>query len=172
LVARGLDRVRRILVISVDGQAAQDVAVSRQRVVSGLFQIFGLVSGAQINRIGFETMITVNQQLQEVTRAIRIARCRRAPVIDGTPCGDVEGSLISISLADVQDDARREQLQTIPTTLTLSRRQVDMLIEAGQTGVTTSPELRRFLDAYPPRTRLSSSAGGAKMAAEASRRLP
>ena len=172
LVARGLDRIRRILVISVDGQAAQDVSVARQRVVGGLFQVFGLVSGAQISRIGFETMITVNQQLQEVTRAVRVARCRRGPVIDGAPCGDVEGSLISISLADVPDPARREQLQTIPTTLTLSRQQVDMLIEAGRTGVTTSPELRQFLDAYPPRARLSRSAGGARMAAEWSHRLP
>jgi NTE family protein len=172
LVARGLDRVRRILVISVDGQAARDISVARQRVVGGLFQIFGLVSGAQIGRIGFETMITVNQQLQDVTRAIRIARCRRGPVIDGAPCGDVEGSLISISLADVPDEARREQLQTIPTTLTLSRQQVDMLIEAGRTGVTTSPELRQFLDAYPPRARVSSSAGGPGMTREWSRRLP
>ena len=172
LVARGLDRVRRILVISVDGQAAQDVAVARQRLVGGLFQIFGLVSGAQIGRIGFETMITVNQQLQEITRAVRVARCGRGPVIDGTPCGDVEGSLIRISLADVPDDAKRQQLQAIPTTLTLTRQQVDMLIEAGRTGVTTSPELRQFLDAYPPRARPSASAGGARVAAGSSRRLP
>ena len=162
LVARGLDRVRRILVISVDGQAAQDVAVARQRLVGGLFQVFGLVSGAQIGRIGFETMITVNQQLQEVTRAVRVARCRRGPVIDGAPCGDVEGSLIRISLADVPDDAKRQQLQAIPTTLTLTRQQVDMLIEAGQTGVTTSPELRQFLQDYPPRAGRSPSARVAK----------
>jgi len=162
LVSRGLDRVRRILVISVDGQGAQDVSVARQRVVGGLLQVFGLVSGAQIGRIGFETMITVNRQLQDVTRAVRVARCRRGPVVDGTPCGDVESSLIRMSLADVPDDAKREQLQAIPTTLTLTRQQVDMLIEAGRTAVTTSPELRQFLQDYPPRARLSPSAGVAR----------
>jgi NTE family protein len=158
LVSRGLDRLRRILVISVDGQGAQDVSVARQRVVGGLLQVFGLVSGAQIGRIGFETMITVNQQLQDVTQAVRAARCGRAPVIDGAPCGDVESGLIRISLAELPDDATREQLQAIPTTLTLTRQQVDTLIGAGQTAVTTSPELRQFLRDYPPRARLSPSA--------------
>ena len=172
LVSRGLDRVRRILVISVDGQGAQDVSVARQRVVGGLLQVFGLVSGAQIGRIRFETMITVNQQLQEVTRALRVARCGRAAVIGGAPCGDVESSLIRISLADVPDDAKREQLQAIPTTLTLTREQVDLLIEAGRTGVTTSPELRKFLQDYPPRAGLSPSAGGDRKTAQWSHRLP
>ncbi len=151
LAERGFDHVRRILVISVDGQAAQDVSVAQRRVVGGLLQMFGLVSGAQINRFNFETMITVNQQLQEVTQAIRAARCGRGPVIDGTPCGDVEASLVRISLADLPEGARKEQLLAIPTTLTLSRQNVDMLIEAGQDAIMTSVNLRQFLQDYPAR---------------------
>ncbi len=151
LAARGFDRIRRILVISVDGQAGQDYSVSQRRAVGGLFEIFGLVSGSQINRMNFETMITLNQQLQEVTQAIRAARCARAPVIDAAPCEDVEASIVRISLGDIQDSARREQLLAIPTTLSLSRENVDQLIEAGQGAVVTSEPLRQFLDNYPIR---------------------
>jgi NTE family protein len=151
LAARGFDRLRRILVISVDGQAAQDESVAQQQVVGGLFRLFGLVSGAQISRYGFETLITVDQQLRDITQAIRAARCGRGPVIDGAPCGDVEASLVRISLADLPEGPRRTQLLSIPTTLTLSRENVDMLIEAGQNGVMDSTPLLQFLQDYPRR---------------------
>jgi hypothetical protein len=94
----------------------------------------------------------VDQQLQEITRAIRAARCARAKSIDGIPCGDVESSLLRISLSDLPDGAQRTQLLSIPTTLTLSREQVDALIAAGQGQVMGSSALQQFLRDYPPRT--------------------
>src|SRR5262252_1865234 len=48
-------QTRRVLVLSVDGQLATDPAISKQRVVTGLSQIFGAVSGTQINAYNFET---------------------------------------------------------------------------------------------------------------------
>lgn len=50
LCQRGLDRVRRLLVLSIAGQGTQDTSLAQRRVVGGLFSIFGLVSGAQIDR--------------------------------------------------------------------------------------------------------------------------
>ncbi len=151
LATDGFDRVRRILVISVDGQGAQDPTVSQRRVVGGLFAMLGLVTGAQIDRFNFETMITVNQQLEEVTKAIRAARCAQGRVIDGTPCDDVQSELIPISLAAMPPSPRKAQLLAIPTGLTLRRADVDALIQAGQDAVVTSEPLRKFLEDYPPR---------------------
>lgn len=150
LSANQLERIRRILILSVDGQGAQDPTVSQRRVVGGLFAMLGLVTGNQIDRFNFETMITVNQQLQAVTDAIRKARCARAPVIDGAPCGDVRSALLPISLAAMPPSARKTELLAIPTGLTLRRKDVDALIAAGQDEIVDSQPLQRFLADYPP----------------------
>ena len=73
--ARRLNRVRRVLVLSIDGQGAQDTSVAQQRVVGGIFAIFRLVSGTQIDRFNFETLTVVDQQLREFVAAIKQSRC-------------------------------------------------------------------------------------------------
>ena len=59
---RGYQHIRRLLVISVDGQGTQDSSVARRKEVGGLFAILGLVSGAQIDSYNFETLTLVSQQ--------------------------------------------------------------------------------------------------------------
>lgn len=81
--ARSLNRIRRVLVLSIDGQGSQDTSVAQQRVVGGLFAIFRLVSGTQIDRFNFETLTVVDQQLQEFVAAIKQSRCAEAKTIDG-----------------------------------------------------------------------------------------
>ena len=63
--ASGLNRIRRVLVLSIDGQGAQDTSVGQHRVVGGMFSIFRLVAGTQIDRFNFRTLAVVDQQLQE-----------------------------------------------------------------------------------------------------------
>ena len=48
---------RKVLVLSVDGRSATDPALLKQRVVTGLGQIFGAVPGTQIDAYNFETLI-------------------------------------------------------------------------------------------------------------------
>jgi NTE family protein len=151
LTAGGYDRLRRILVISVDGQGAQDSSVAQQRIVGGLFSLFGLVSGGQIDRYNFETLTTVTQQLRDVEQGLRTARCSRAPLIDGVPCDDVRAELVHVSLAGMPEGPQKSALLAIPTGLTISRNDADLLVAAGQAAVTGSEPLRRFLANYPPR---------------------
>jgi hypothetical protein len=49
------------------------------------------------------------------------------------------------------DSPEKDQLLAIPTGLSLQRHDVDLLVAAGETAVTTSQPLRQFLDNYPPR---------------------
>lgn len=151
IARRGYDRLRRILVISVDGQGAQDSSVAQRRAVGGLFSIFGLVSGAQIDRYNFETFNTVTAQIQQIVQAVRTARCARGKVIDGTACDDVQGALVHISLTSMPSSPEKDELLAIPTGLTLQPHDVDLLAAAGQAAVTASEPLRQFLDNYPPR---------------------
>lgn len=150
ITARGADRIRRVLLLSIDGEGAQDTSVARRKVVGGLFSLFGLVSGGQIDRYNFETFNTVTAQLRDATQALRTARCARGPMINGAPCGDVQAELIHISLAGIPDGPEKTALLAIPTGLTIQPRDVDLLVAAGQSAITSSEPLRQFLDNYPP----------------------
>ncbi len=155
--AARMEHIRRVLVLSVDGQGSQDSSVAQRRVVGGIFSLFGLVAGVTIDRFNFETLATVDQQLREFIAAIEQARCARAPMIDGLPCEDVSGELIHVSLSGLPDSPYKEQLQAIRTGLTLRREDVDRLIEAGRSGIIHSAPLRNFLSDYPPAPALAAS---------------
>lgn len=148
IAANRVDRLRRVLLLSIDGQGAQDTSVAQRRIVGGLFSIFGLVSGTKIDRFNFETILVVDDQVQAFAAAIRSARCAIGPVIDGTPCGDVAGLLVHVSLSALPDSPLKQQLLAIPTGLTLRHSDVDLLISAGRSAVTESDTLRAFLSNY------------------------
>ena len=149
LANRGYERLRRILVISVDGQGAQDSSVAQRRIVGGLVSILGLVSGAQIDQANFETLNLVRGQIGGVVRTLRAARCTRGRTIDGFACDDVQGALIHLSLARMPDGPGKDALLAIPTGLTLAPADADALVDAGARVVVDSTQLRDFLRNYP-----------------------
>jgi len=137
--------VRRIVLISSDGQAANDGATARKRHLSGLGQIFGAVSGTQIDSYNFETMILADSMLDELRDTIRRRRCAAGPMSpDGHACDDVQSFFVHLSLEEVADPAERDRLQAIPTGLTIPHDDVERLEVAGETVVMTSPELVAF----------------------------
>jgi NTE family protein len=130
--AADLMRVRRILVISVDGQSAPNPNWPRQRIVSGLGQVLSAVSSAQIGAYNIETLIALQSAVDDLVDKLRTRRCRQAPVIGGFACGDVEGRVLQVSLSDYPDPETRSRLVAIRTGLTLPREQVDDLVAAGE----------------------------------------
>jgi NTE family protein len=131
--AAGLLAVRRILIISVDGQSAPNPNWSRQRMVSGLGQIISAVTSAQIGAYNIETLIAVESAVEDLVGKLRTLRCHQGPVIQGYACDDVAGKIIRISLSDYPDPELRARLVAIRTGLTLPREQVDALVAAGET---------------------------------------
>jgi NTE family protein len=125
--------VRRILVISVDGQSAPNPHWPRQRVVSGLGQILSAAAGAQIGAYNIETLIAVDATVDDFVHKLREMRCRQGPTVRGYPCGDVAGKVLQVSLADYPDPETRARLVAIRTGLTLPSEQVDALLSAGKT---------------------------------------
>ena len=142
--------IRRILVISVDGQGAQDASVARRKAVGGVFSLLGLVTGNQIDAYNFDTLIVMTEQLKQLQQAVIKARCAQGPVVAGAPCGDVQASLVHLSLSGMAPGPEKDKLLAIPTGLTIDREDVDRLIKAGHDAVTGSVELRSFLADYPP----------------------
>jgi NTE family protein len=143
----GLLPIRRILIISVDGQSAPNPNWPRQRIVSGLGQIISAVTSAQIGAYNIETLIAVESALGNLVNDLRALRCRKAPVIQGYACGDVAGKVMRVSLADYPDPEIRARLVAIRTGLTLPREQVDALVAAGQTMISHDARtIAAFLD--------------------------
>ncbi len=142
--------LRRILVISVDGEGAQDTSVARRKSVGGLFSLFGLVTGNQIDRSNFDTLALLSDQLLTLQTAIIKARCAHGPSLNGVACDDVQAQLLHLSLAGRPPGPETSKLLAIPTGLTIDRGDVDLLIQAGRDAVTGSEDLRAFLAAYYP----------------------
>ena len=128
----GLMPVRRVLVISVDGQAAPNPAWPQQRIVSGLGQIVSAVTGAQINAYNLETVIAIEHTVENLVAKLRRMRCGQGSVILGYPCDDVAGEVLRISLSNYDEPETRARLLSIRTGLTLPRDQVDELVAVGE----------------------------------------
>ncbi len=143
-----LDKVarntRRVVVLSIDGQAANDPTLSEHRIVTGLGQIFSAVSGTQIDAYNFETLLLINTQIKGLVENIIKLRCADGPIIDGHSCGDVKGALIHISLTGIEDKAVRDRLQAIPTGLTIPDQDVDDLVVYGSKLVQENATLREM----------------------------
>jgi NTE family protein len=138
-------KTRRVLVLSVDGQSAADPAISKQRVVTGLSQIFGAVSGTQIDAYNFETLILTAGELRQLVESLRNARCAQARVIEGHDCADVRGALVHISLASIPDPQERQRLQSIPTGLTIPDEDIDVLVSSGEHLVQQNDTIRGLI---------------------------
>ena len=157
--AAGLLPVRRILIISVDGQSAPNPNWPHQRVVSGLGQIISAVTSAQIGAYNIETLIAVETAVDDLVNKLRTLRCRQGLVIQGHACDDVAGKIMRVSLSDYPDAALRARLLAIRTGLTLPRHQVDALVAAGETMIAhDAGEIAAFLTPGPS----SESASGSR----------
>src|SRR4051794_31343347 len=92
-------QTRRALLLSADGEAAADPKLSRERVVTGLGQIFSAVSGTQIDAYNFETLTLARDALAVLVENLKRVRRAQAPMIDGHDCADVRGTRVHLSLS-------------------------------------------------------------------------
>jgi NTE family protein len=144
---------RRVLLVSVDGQAATDPTLNQTRVVTGLGQIFSAVSGTQIDAYNFETLILARGEIQRLTQHLIQTRCAMGKIVRGHPCDDVRGSMVHLALSSIADPNVRRRLQAIPTGLTIPDEDVDLLVEWGRRLVLENPDIRAAisgLEAIPP----------------------
>jgi NTE family protein len=150
-----LMRIRRILVLSIDGQAAADSRWPQRRSIGGISQIFAAVSGTQIDRYNLDTVNLMRESLERVKGSLIRVRCRAAKLIDGQPCNDVQVFFDQLALSGIRDESVRNRLALIPTGLTLDSKDVDLLIESGRKAVVDSSTIRQFVDSYRIGARVS-----------------
>ena len=159
LLSLGVDKIRRILIIVVDGEAAQDTSAAKEPVLGGLSRIVQAVTGMQVDRYNFETMSLARLKLVEMVGHLKKLRCGIAPVIDNHACDDTAGYLVHLSLAAVEDVQTRERLEKIPTGLTIDDSDVDALVAVGEEQVKKSATIAKVVkeiespNVAPPVTR-------------------
>jgi NTE family protein len=142
----GLHHVRRILLISADGQATRDSASARRRNISGVGQIINAVSSSEIDIYNFETILLAKESVDRFVAMLKRIRCSQGSEVDGHHCDDVEGFFAHIALSEVQIPSVRERLLRIPTDLTIQPADVDQLVTAGEREVHSSKVLKDFRD--------------------------
>jgi NTE family protein len=141
---------RRILVLSVDGEAAPDPTLGQQRTVGGLGRIFSAVSGTQIDSYNFETLVLTRERVRAIVERFREVRCALGPIIDGHPCGDVEGTFVHMALSGIDDPAERARLEAVPTGLTIPDADADALVAYGEHIVRENADIRAVAAAAGP----------------------
>jgi NTE family protein len=163
-VRRLATKTRRVIVIAVDGQASRDPTLGERRIVSGIGQVISAVSGTQVEAYNFETWLFTNEQVNELTDKMKRIRCETGKVLAGHNCDDVWGSLIQVSLAGIADEATRQRLQAIPTSLTIPDLDVDALVDQGRMLLQTIPTLLQLIADFDPvsTAAVAADSGGAQ----------
>lgn len=133
-----VQRLRRIIFISIDGQSAQDREINRTPVVGDLLRIADAVTSNTIDQYNFETLRLARSSGSAVAANLMALRCAGRT---GENLG-ARAALVHIALSD---QPAADALKEIPTGLTISSSQVEQLIDAGRLAVLNDPTLRRTI---------------------------
>lgn len=130
-----LVKTRKILLISVDGQAAKDPSLALNPDGPGALPVLGAVLNTTIDRYNVETMQVALSEISRLADNIRTARCLQLDV----DCAKErvfqaqrpEVYFSHLNLADDPNKERSEKLQTISTSLGLLEGHITDTIDSG-----------------------------------------
>ncbi len=148
LDVQSLNKLRHVVIVSVDGQAEPDRQLTDVPYLDSVFRVIGAVTSTAIDRYGFETLI----HAREMTRRLAVGLAQRDCPRDEngpTTCRMIDDHFAHVSLAELADDERRSALAAIPTGLTIADADVDALVAAGHDAVLCDKELRDFFQSLP-----------------------
>jgi NTE family protein len=123
-----------IVVIVVNAENEPDSAIDLASASPGLAASMNLVSGAQIRRYNFETLQLAYAEVENWVETFSEAGHR------------VTGHLVEVGFDLIQDDERRAYFKGLPTSFSLSDKEVDALRESGRRLLRESPAFREMLE--------------------------
>lgn len=148
LDAESLNRLRHVVIVSVDGQAEPDRQMTDVPYLDSVFRVIGAVTSTAIDRYGFETLIHAREMTRRLAQGLARRDCPRGE--NGpTACRMIDDHFVHLSLSDIADDEGRSALAAIPTGLTISDEQVDALIAAGYDAALCDGDMRDFFKSLP-----------------------
>ena len=130
----GLERIRRVVILSVDGSGNQRQEVARRRRPPGVVDMARLAGAALIDEATAENRALLREQLDRLART--------ADAGDAPPPTTY---WINVALEGIPDVDRRERLLAIPTSLAVKPAKVAELICSGHELLADSQEYQRLL---------------------------
>jgi NTE family protein len=148
LDAESLNKLRHVLIVSVDGQAEPDRQMTEVPYLDSVFRVIGAVTSTAIDRYGFETLIHAREMTRRLAQGLARRDCPRSES-GPTACRMIDDHFVHLSLSDIADDENRSALAAIPTGLTIADQDVEALIAAGYDAALCDGDMRDFFKSLP-----------------------
>ena len=131
-VLSGLDVPDQLVMIVVNAETEPDPAVDLTAAAPSLAASMNLVSGSQIRRFNFETLLLARQSVANYAETLSASGKQ------------VAGFFIEVSF-DLLEAEERRYFKRLPTSFKLTDEQVDRLREVGGRLLRASPEFQNLL---------------------------
>jgi NTE family protein len=124
----------KYVVIIVNAEIDPDPSIDLSSAAPGFANLMNAVSGGQIRRYNFETLLLTHELLERLGHE---ARDKGLPM---------QTFLLDVSFENFPDERDRRYFKRIPTSFKLSDRQVDELIWAGRELLLDSADYKRLVE--------------------------
>jgi NTE family protein len=124
---------KKMVIISVNAETDPDPTIDLSSAAPGFAALMNAVSGGQIRRYNFETLILTDELMSRIVREARDAG------------HSIEGFVVDVDFENLEDKKDRRYFKRIPTSFKLSDHQVDELIWAGRNLLLDSPDYQRLV---------------------------
>jgi NTE family protein len=132
----GVEIPDRMVVIVVNAETDPDPTIDLSAAAPSFAALLGAVTGAQIRRYNFETLILLQDLIKNAAREL------------STEEKPVETYLIGVMFDKLEDEEERRTLHRIPTNFALSDEEVDRLRAAGRRVLRESAEFQRLVKSF------------------------
>lgn len=129
-----IDPPKRLIVISVDASTKPDYGIANSPNPPGLIKTINAMTDIQVHRYNTETLSDLQYATKAWAKELSDQNHR------------VESHFVTLGFDDINDDTLKPYLNQIPTTLSLSSEQVDLLIETGKKLLRNNPVFIQALD--------------------------
>ena len=132
----GLDPPTRLVQIVVNAETDPNPLIDLKAAPPGLLQLMNAVSGGQIRRYNFETVLLAQSNLERAASQL------------ATPERAVEAFFIEASFDAIDDPKERLRFKGMPTSFVLSDEQIDALRGIGRQLLRDSPEFQKLIASF------------------------
>jgi NTE family protein len=144
--------IEKFVIIVVNARPDSGDTISKKESPPGLGVVAVKTATIAMDNYSFET-IEVMKELRDMRERAqrniaacrqRLAACPTAPPLPGL-AADIDPYVIEVNFEAIPDPERRKYFLTLPTSFTLSRDQVDALIQIGPELLRAEPEFKELM---------------------------
>jgi NTE family protein len=139
--AVGIKQVRKLVILSVNAETSPDVNEYKSDEIPVFKRAFGSLVDIPINRYSADTLLLTRFAVQRWREELR----NRPADEPSRFAPDADIYFIDANFNEIEDQAEREYLMKIPTTLFLTDEQIERLQLAASRLIRNSPDFQRLM---------------------------